>query len=82
MKKLFWIFLERVSSCPMTGIFLIRIPTRIVELTENGMDSYLGTYDYYVEKKQAQIRSGKKYMDEPSNRENAQMDAPQSAFAG
>ena len=23
LKKLFWIFLERVSSCPMTGIFLI-----------------------------------------------------------
>ena len=60
--------------------FLNRIPTRIVELTENGMDSYLGTYDYYVEKKQAQIQSGKKYMDELSSREKAQMDAPQSAL--
>ena len=64
----------------MTGIFLIGYPTRIVELTESGMDSYLGTYDYYVEKKQAQIQSGKKYMDELSSREKAQMDAPQSAL--
>ena len=24
-----------------------------MELTENGIDNYLGTYDYYVEKKQA-----------------------------
>ena len=51
-----------------------------MELTENGMDSYLGTYDYYVEKKQAQIQSGKKYMDELSSREKAQMDAPQSTL--
>ena len=81
------VFEEALLDFPGTSIivshdryFLNRIPTRIVELTENGMDSYLGTYDYYVEKKQAQIQSGKKYMDELSSREKAQMDAPQSAL--
>lgn len=60
------VFEEALLDFPGTSIivshdryFLNRIPTRIVELTENGMDSYLGTYDYYVEKKQAQIQSGK-----------------------
>ncbi|MFR2910017.1 MAG: ATP-binding cassette domain-containing protein [Clostridia bacterium] len=81
------VFEEALLDFPGTSVivshdryFLNRIPTRIVELTENGMDSYLGTYDYYVEKKQAQIQSGKKYMDELSSREKAQMDAPQSAL--
>ena len=41
-------------------------PTRIIELTSEGIDNYLGTYDYYVEKKQQQIRSGKKYLEELS----------------
>ena len=49
--------------------FLNRIPTRIVELTENGMDSYTGTYDYYVEKKQGRS-SPAKYMDELSQRKS------------
>ena len=31
-----------------------------MELTENGMDSYLGTYDYYVEKKQVKKVNGGK----------------------
>lgn len=42
---------------------LNKIPTRILELTESGISEYLGTYDYYVEKKQA-IESGKKYLEE------------------
>ena len=42
--------------------FLNRIPTRIMELTENGLVNYLGKYDYYVEKKQQLIESGKKYV--------------------
>ncbi|MBE6028773.1 MAG: ABC-F family ATP-binding cassette domain-containing protein [Clostridiales bacterium] len=42
--------------------FLNRIPTRIMELTENGLVNYLGKYDYYVEKKQQFIESGKKYV--------------------
>lgn len=43
--------------------FLNRIPTRIFELAEDGITTYLGGYDYYVEKKQA-LPSGKNYMDE------------------
>ena len=54
--------------------FLNRIPTRIIELTSEGIDNYLGTYDYYVEKKQQQIRSGKKYLEELSAGKRA--DAP------
>ncbi|HZK88028.1 MAG TPA: ABC-F family ATP-binding cassette domain-containing protein [Anaerovoracaceae bacterium] len=45
--------------------FLNKVPTRIFELTQNGIDSYLGSYDYYVEKKQS-IDSGKKYLEELS----------------
>ena len=42
--------------------FLNRIPTRIMELTENGLVNYLGKYDYYLEKKQQLIDSGSKYV--------------------
>lgn len=45
--------------------FLNRIPTRILELEKDGMHEFLGTYDYYIEKKQ-QIESGKKYLSEMS----------------
>ncbi len=48
--------------------FLSRIPDRILELTEDGAISYLGAYDYYLEKKQAEIESGKKYLEEMSER--------------
>ena len=81
------VFEEALLDFPGTSIivshdryFLNRIPTRIVELTENGMDSYLGTYDYYVEKKQSQIQSGKKYLDELSTREKMQSDTPQATL--
>ena len=66
------VFEEALLDFPGTCIivshdryFLNRIPTRIIELTSEGIDNYLGTYDYYVEKKQ-QIRSGKKYLEELS----------------
>jgi ATP-binding cassette subfamily F protein 3 len=39
--------------------FLNRIPSRIVELTPDGLVNYLGAYDYYVEKKEAEV-SGKR----------------------
>jgi len=42
--------------------FLNKIPTRIFELTSDGITEYLGTYDYYVEKKQS-VESGKKYLE-------------------
>ncbi len=81
------VFEEALLDFPGTCIivshdryFLNRIPTRIVELTENGMDNYLGTYDYYVEKKQSQIQSAKKYLDELSSREKMQNDAPQATL--
>lgn len=43
--------------------FLNRIPTRILELSANGVTTYLGGYDYYVEKKEA-IGSTKGYLEE------------------
>ncbi len=48
--------------------FLNKIPTRILELEKEGLTEYLGTYDYYVEKK-ASIESGKKYLKELSESE-------------
>lgn len=64
------VFEEALLEFPGTSIivshdryFLNRIPTRIMELTSDGIESYLGTYDYYVEKKQQQIQSGKKYLE-------------------
>lgn len=69
------VFEEAVMEFPGTCIivshdryFLNRIPTRIMELTENGVENYLGTYDYYVEKKQSQISSAKKYLEELSSK--------------
>lgn len=63
------VFEEALLEFPGTCIivshdryFLNKIPTRIIELTQDGADNYLGTYDYYVEKKQETIRSGKEYM--------------------
>ena len=39
--------------------FLGKIPTRILELTEEGLTEYLGQYDYYLEKKaQKEARNG------------------------
>ncbi|MCB6992760.1 ATP-binding cassette domain-containing protein [bacterium 210820-DFI.6.37] len=48
--------------------FLNKIPTRIFELGQEGITAFLGTYNYYVEKKQ-EIESGKKYLEELSAKE-------------
>lgn len=48
--------------------FLNKIPTRIFELGPDGITSFLGTYNYYVEKKQ-EIESGKKYLEELAGKE-------------
>ncbi len=63
------VFEEALLDFPGTCIivshdryFLNRIPTRIMELTETGLVNYLGRYDYYVEKKQQMIQSGKQYV--------------------
>jgi len=67
------VFEEALLEFPGTCIivshdryFLNKIPTRIIELTPEGAENYLGAYDYYVEKKQQQILSGKKYLEELS----------------
>lgn len=64
------VFEEALLDFPGTVIvvshdryFLNRIPTGILELEPDGIQEFLGTYDYYAEKKQ-QIESGKKYLNE------------------
>jgi ATP-binding cassette subfamily F protein 3 len=64
------IFEEALTEFPGTMLvvshdryFLNRIPTRIIEMSENGLTNYLGGYDYYMEKKQA-LGSGKSYLEE------------------
>ena len=48
--------------------FLNKLPTRIFELGREGITAFLGTYNYYVEKKQ-EIESGKKYLEELAGKE-------------
>lgn len=43
--------------------FLNKVATRIIELTSEGIISYIGGYDYYMEKKQ-EISSAKQYVQE------------------
>ncbi len=69
------VFEDALLEFPGTAIivshdryFLNKIPTRIFELSQEGISSFLGTYHYYVEKKQ-QIESGKKYLEELSGKE-------------
>ncbi|QAT43666.1 ribosomal protection-like ABC-F family protein [Aminipila luticellarii] len=50
--------------------FLNKIPTRIMELDTDGITAYLGSYDYYMEKKQ-EIASGKKYLNELNSAQNS-----------
>lgn len=61
------VFEEALMEFPGTVIvvshdryFLQRIPTRILELTQDSVIEYLGRYDYYLEKKSQGI-SAKKY---------------------
>lgn len=46
---------------------LNKVPTRILELRENGIESFLGGYDYYTEKKLS-IASGKGYLKDLSQK--------------
>lgn len=75
------VFEEALLEFPGTAIvvshdryFLQRIPTRILELTHEGINEYLGKYDYYVEKKE-QLGSGKKYLNEMREDSAAAIDA-------
>jgi len=58
--------------------FLNKIPTKIFELGKNGINSFLGTYNYYIEKKQS-ISSGKKYLNKLGEELGAQVDLAQHA---
>ena len=62
LKMRSWSFREPCWSFPIDRHFLNKIPTRIFELGQEGITSYLGTYNYYVEKKQ-EIESGKQYLE-------------------
>ncbi len=43
--------------------FLSKVPDKIMELGRRGINTYLGKYDYYEEKRE-EIKSGKKYLEE------------------
>jgi len=80
------IFEEALLEFPGTSIivshdryFLNRIPSRIMELTPSGLVNYLGKYDYYVEKKQQMIASGKQYLEEMSKARAAATEEPLSS---
>ena len=71
------IFEEALRDFPGTMIvvshdryFLNKVPTRIIELGEDGMENYLGGYDYYMEKKQS-LGSGKSYLEELGQKASA-----------
>lgn len=75
------VFEEALLEFPGTVIvvshdryFLNKIPTRIFELSRNGLTPYLGKYDYYVEKKQ-EIESGKKYLEQLAGKEKEMPEA-------
>ena len=62
------VFEEALLEFPGTVIvvshdryFLQKIPTRILELTHQGIIEYLGKYDYYLERK-TNTQSGKQYL--------------------
>ncbi|MDR1135457.1 MAG: ABC-F family ATP-binding cassette domain-containing protein [Clostridiales Family XIII bacterium] len=66
------IFEDALRDFPGTALivshdryFLNKAPTRIVELTSDGLVNYLGGYDYYMEKK-ASMGSAKQYLAELS----------------
>ncbi len=63
------VFEDALLDFPGTAIIishdrylLKKIPTKIMELGREGLTTFLGNYDYYVEKKQ-EIESGKQYLE-------------------
>lgn len=61
--------------------FLNRIPTRILELGRSGLTEYIGKYDYYVEKKQQMLSSGRAYLDKMRAETGAPEDSEQIVAA-
>ena len=77
------IFEEALMDYPGTVIcvshdryFLNKIPTRILELKNDGLTEYLGTYDYYMEKKDS-IGSGSRYLKEMAGNEENNEKVPE-----
>ncbi|MEG0829942.1 MAG: ABC-F family ATP-binding cassette domain-containing protein [Anaerovoracaceae bacterium] len=75
------VFEDALADFPGTVIvvshdryFLNKIPDRIFELGQSGISTFLGTYNYYVEKKQ-EIESGKKYLNQMAGKEEKQENA-------
>lgn len=60
--------------------FLNKVPTRIIELGEDGIVNYLGGYDYYMEKKQC-LGSGKSYLEELGQKAGADSGTDSKASA-
>ncbi|MGI6257891.1 MAG: ribosomal protection-like ABC-F family protein [Anaerovoracaceae bacterium] len=63
------VFEDALLDFPGTAIIishdrylLKKVPTKIVELGREGLTTFLGNYDYYVEKKE-EIESGKQYLE-------------------
>lgn len=78
-------FEEALMEFPGTAIvvshdryFLSRVPDKILELKADGMDEYLGKYDYYEEKKKS-IESGKQYLKTMADRRGVDADSGGSA---
>jgi ATP-binding cassette subfamily F protein 3 len=76
------VFEEALREFPGTALivshdryFLNRIPSRIAELTANGLVNYLGGYDYYSEKKESEA-SGRRRLADVAN--TAETDAADS----
>lgn len=61
--------------------FLNSIPTRILELGRSGLTEYIGKYDYYVEKKQQMLSSGRAYLDKMRAETGAPEDSEQIVAA-
>jgi ATP-binding cassette subfamily F protein 3 len=70
------VFEEALREFPGTALivshdryFLNRIPSRIAELTANGLVNYLGGYDYYTEKKETEASGRRRLTDAAKNAE-------------
>lgn len=59
--------------------FLNRIPDKVMELTAGGFITYLGNYDYYVEKKAA-IASGQYYVSQLTKEQSIGREAEKSIY--
>lgn len=82
------IFEDALQDFPGTAIvvshdryFLNKVPTRIIELSEDGVESFLGGYDYYMEKKQS-LGSGKSYLEELGQRGTSDVRSSENGTAG